>query len=393
MRIVIAPDSFKGSLSAFEVAQAIAQGVHQVLPDAETVLVPMADGGEGTVQSLVDATGGEFVCVMVTGPLGTPVPAFFGLLGDGETAVIEMATASGLPLVPPHQRNPLLTTTRGTGELIRAALDHTRCPADGARKLVVGLGGSATVDGGAGMAQALGARLTDSDGREIGPGGQELRRLAHIDVRDLDPRLARTKVVVACDVDNPLTGPRGAARVYGPQKGATPEMVEVLEKALAHYAAVVAADLGLAVRDVPGAGAAGGLGAGLLAFLHAQLQPGVEIVLEATGLRQHLQGANLVITGEGQLDSQSVFGKTPIGVARTAQAEGVPVLAIVGSTGADYEAVYAYGIDAVLSIPVRPMSLGDAMSNSPALLTEAGARAMRLLLLGQRLAGEASSDV
>ena len=379
MRIVVAPDSFKGSVSALEAAQALASGVRQILPDADLDIVPMADGGEGTVPSLVDATDGQIVRATVVGPLGTPVSALFGLLGDGQTAVIEMAAASGLPLVPPHQRNPLITTTRGTGDLIRAALDA------GARKIIVGLGGSATVDGGAGMAQALGVRLTDEAGQEIGPGGGELRRLAHADVSGLDPRLAETEVVVACDVTNPLTGPRGAARVYGPQKGATPAMVEILDEALAHYAAVLAADLGVAVRDVPGAGAAGGLGAGLLAFLHAQLRPGVEIVLEATRLREHIRGADLVITGEGQMDGQTVFGKTPIGVTRTAQAEGVPVLAIVGGTGDDYDAVYAYGIDAVLSIPVRPMSLGEAMSNAPALLAEAGMRAMRLILLGQRL--------
>ncbi len=377
MRIVIAPDSFKGSLSAGEVAQAIARGVHQVFADAEVRLVPMADGGEGTVQSLVDATGGQIVRLTATGPLSTPVRACLGLLGDGETAVIEMAAASGLLLVPPDQRNPLFTTTRGTGELIRAALDR------GARRLIVGLGGSATVDGGAGMAQALGARLTDDAGHEIGPGGQELRRLAHVDVQGLDPRLAQTEVVVACDVDNPLTGPHGAARVYGPQKGATPEMVEVLDEALAHYAAVLARDLGMAVQDVPGAGAAGGLGAGLLAFLHAQLRPGVEIVIAATRLRERIRGADLVITGEGRMDGQTIFGKTPIGVARAARAEGVPVLAIVGGTGEGYEAVYAHGIDAVLSIPVRPMSLDEAMTQAPALLAEAGARAMRLLLLGQ----------
>lgn len=379
MRIVVAPNAFKGSLPAQDVAQAIAHGVHQVLPDAETILVPVADGGEGTVQALVAATGGQIVHVTATGPLGAPVPAFLGLLGDGQTAVVEMAAASGLSLVPPHERNPLLATTRGTGELIRAALDA------GARTIVVGIGGSATVDGGAGMAQALGAHLVDRAGHEIGPGGGELRRLAHVDVRGLDPRLAQVQVVVACDVDNPLVSPRGAARVYGPQKGATPEMVEVLEEALAHYADVIASDLGLTVGDVPGAGAAGGLGAGLLAFLHAQLRPGVAIVLEAVGLREHVRGADLVITGEGQLDGQSIAGKAPIGVARVAQMENVPVLAIVGGTGDGYEAVYDHGIDAVLSIPVRPMSLDEAMSNARMLLVEAGARAMRLLRVGQRI--------
>lgn len=379
MRIVIAPDSFKGCLSAREVAQAMAAGVRQVLPHAELDLAPMADGGEGTVQALVDATGGRMIQVPVTGPLGTPTPAFLGLLGDGQTAIIEMAAASGLPLVPPDQRNPLVTTTQGVGDLIRAALDA------GARRLIVGLGGSATVDGGAGMAQALGVRLTDAAGREIGPGGGALRQLAHVDVSGLDPRLAQTEVVAACDVTNPLTGPRGAARVYGPQKGATPEMVEILDNALAHYAAVLAHDLSVDVRDAPGAGAAGGLGAGLLAFLRARLRPGVEIVLEAARLRERVRDAALVITGEGRLDGQTVYGKTPIGVAQVAQAAGVPVLALVGGTGDDYAAVYHHGIDAVLSIPVRPMSLDEAMAHAPALLTEAGMRAMRLLLLGRRM--------
>jgi len=259
VKIVIAPDSFKGSLTALEAANAIEDGFRRVFPEAEIVKVPMADGGEGTVQSLVDATGGRIVKRIVTGPLGDKVEAQFGILGDGKTAVIEMASASGLPLIPPHKRNPMVTTTYGTGELIKAALDMD------CRKFIIGIGGSATNDGGGGMAQALGVKLLDKDGNDIPFGGKGLLKLNRIDISTLDPRIAESEIVVACDVDNPLTGPRGAARVYSPQKGATPEMVEILEKALERFAEVVKRDLGKDVKNIPGAGAAGGLGAGLMA--------------------------------------------------------------------------------------------------------------------------------
>lgn len=358
MKIVIAPDSFKESLSALEAAEAIEKGFKQVIPDAEYVKVPMADGGEGTVKSLVDATGGEIISRTVTGPLGTPVEAFFGVLGNKKTAVIEMAAASGLHLVPAEMRNPLLTTTRGTGELIAAALDH------GVKHIIIGIGGSATNDGGAGMAKALGVLLLDGNGAEIGEGGGALKDLVSIDISRLDPRIAGLTMEVACDVDNPLTGAKGASAIFGPQKGATPEMVKQLDQNLAHYAAIIERDLGKEIREVPGAGAAGGLGGGLLAFLPSELKRGVDIVIEATGLSQIVSDADLVITGEGKIDGQTIFGKTPIGVAKTAKKHGVPVIGIAGNVADDSKAVHEHGIDAVFSIVPGIVSLGDAFMNA-----------------------------
>jgi len=374
MKVVVAPDSFKECLSAEAVARAIGRGVRAAAPDAEVVEVPMADGGEGTVRALVAATGGTLHRATVTGPLGEPVEAEFGLLGDGATAVIEMAAASGLPLVPPSRRDPTRTTTRGTGELIGAALDL------GASRLIIGIGGSATVDGGAGMAQALGARLLDESGRDIGPGGGELSRLARLDVSGLDPRLAGVACEVACDVDNPLLGPNGAARVYAPQKGATPEAVAVLEANLARFADVVERDLGVSVRDVPGAGAAGGLGAGLMAFLGARLRPGVQIVIEATGLREKLRGADLAIVGEGKLDAQTAHGKVPVGVAEVAAEAGVPVVAIAGSLGDGYEAVHEKGVAACFAILDRPMSLEEAFARAEELLARTACEVVRVFV-------------
>lgn len=344
MKIVIAPDSFKESLSALQAARAIEKGFRDVFPEAEYVLIPMADGGEGTVQSLVDATGGTVIEKRVTGPLGEPVDAFFGLLGDGKTAVIEMAAASGLHLVPNEKRNPLLTTTRGTGELIRAALDK------GVEHLIIGVGGSATNDGGAGMIQALGGRLLDQKRQEIAPGGGHLSELAEIDLSSLDSRLKKVKIDVACDVDNPLTGPNGASAVFGPQKGATPEMVRQLDENLSRFADVVEQTLEKSIRHVPGAGAAGGLGAGLLAFLDAELKRGVEIVLEAVQFQEHVKDASLVITGEGRIDGQTISGKTPIGVAKAAKQYGIQVIGIAGSLSEDSDIVLKHGIDALYSI-------------------------------------------
>lgn len=344
MKIVIAPDSFKESLSAFQAARAIEKGFRDVFPEVEYVLIPMADGGEGTVQSLVDATGGTVIEKRVTGPLGEPVDAFFGLLGDGKTAVIEMAAASGLHLVPNEKRNPLLTTTRGTGELIRAALDK------GVEHLIIGVGGSATNDGGAGMIQALGGRLLDQKRQEIAPGGGHLSELVEIDLSSLDSRLKKVKIDVACDVDNPLTGPNGASAVFGPQKGATPEMVRQLDENLSRFADVVEQTLEKPIRHVPGAGAAGGLGAGLLAFLDAELKRGVEIVLEAVQFQERIKDASLVITGEGRIDGQTVSGKTPIGVAKAAKQYGIPVIGIAGSLSEDSDIVLQHGIDTLYSI-------------------------------------------
>ena len=359
-KIVIAPDSYKESLSALEVAQAVAAGFRQIFPDAEYVLVPVADGGEGTVDAMVAATGGRRETVVVSGPLGERVEAFYGLTGDGATAVIEMAAASGLALVPPARRNPLRTSSRGTGELIRAALDA------GARRFILGIGGSATNDGGAGMVQALGARLLDAEGRELDGSGGDLARLERIDVSALDPRLAECRIEVACDVDNPLTGPRGASAVFGPQKGATPEMVQVLDANLAHLARIVERDLGVSVDRVLGAGAAGGMGAAMLAFFGATLKPGIEIVTAAVDLDAHVRDADLVITGEGRIDFQTVHGKTPIGVARVAKRHGKAVIGIAGSLGANVGVVHEHGIDAVFSVLSRPCTLEEALGDAAA---------------------------
>ena len=374
MKIVIAPDSFKECLSAREVARAMARGVRDAAPKARIACVPMADGGEGTVEALVDATGGRFVSARVTAPLGNHIRARFGLLGDGRTAVIEMAEASGLPLVPLRKRNPLVTTTRGTGELIAAALDRR------VKKILIGIGGSATNDGGAGMASALGVRLLDVKGRPIPPGGGGLARLARIDVSGLDPRVRGVNIEVACDVTNPLTGRSGASAVYGPQKGATPAMVRVLDGNLARLARVIRRDLGLNVARLPGSGAAGGLGAGLVAFLGARLRPGVEMVVDAVGLVGTLRGADLVITGEGRMDRQSAFGKTPVGVARAAKKLGIPVVAICGSIGDGAEAVLTRGIDAYFAVTPRPMPLDESMRRAPELLRTAASQVVRLWL-------------
>lgn len=358
MKIVIAPDSYKESLTAMEVATAIESGFKQVLPNAEYVKLPMADGGEGTVQSLVDATGGHIVSVEVTGPLGQKVEGFYGLLADGLTAVIEMAAASGLHLIEPEKRNPMLTTTYGTGELIKAALDA------GVKHIIVGIGGSATNDGGMGMAQALGVRFIDTQGSELGCGGGALAQLARIDLSGLDARLSEVKLDVACDVDNPLCGPKGASQVFGPQKGATPEMVLQLDQNLAHYAAVIAQTNGKDVIDQAGAGAAGGLGAALLGLFDATLRPGISIVMDAINLSEVIRDADLVITGEGRIDSQTIHGKTPIGVARIAKQYNLPVIGIAGSIAKDCAVVHAHGIDAVYSVVLGATDLPTALEEA-----------------------------
>ncbi|MDD4701900.1 MAG: glycerate kinase, partial [Desulfovibrio sp.] len=344
MKIVIAPDSYKECLSALQVATCIESGFREVFPDAVYVKVPVADGGEGTVEAMVEATGGQCVAVTVKGPLGGPVEAFYGLTGDGTTAVIEMATASGLELVPPEKRNPLKTTSYGTGELIRAALDA------GARKFILGIGGSATNEGGAGMLQALGVRLLDADGHEIEPTGLGLGKLASIDMSTFDARLKECVIDVACDVDNPLCGPRGASAIFGPQKGATPELVQQLDGYLKNFAAITLRDLGVDMSEISGAGAAGGMGGGMYAFLGGRLRPGSEIVTEAVGLDAMVRDADLVITGEGRIDGQTAFGKAPMGVARVAKLYGKAVIAIGGSLRHDAGVVHKHGIDAVFSI-------------------------------------------
>ncbi|MHA6308415.1 glycerate kinase [Hafnia sp. HMSC23F03] len=358
MKIVIAPDSFKESLSAMQVAEAIEQGFSEIFPQAEYIKLPMADGGEGTVESMVAATGGERVHVNVTGPLGQPVNGFFGWMGDDETAVIEMAAASGLHLVAHEQRNPLITTSFGTGELILAALNH------GARKIILGIGGSATNDGGAGMMQALGAHFHDIDGKELHVGGAALAQLASVDLSQLDARLAQTDILVACDVDNPLCGAKGASAVFGPQKGATPERVKQLDAALQHYGEKIELATGKSVLNVAGAGAAGGMGAALFGLLNARLQPGIEIVTEALKLADAVQGADLVITGEGRIDSQTIHGKTPVGVARVAKRYDIPVIAIAGGMTPDYSVVHQHGLDAVFSVLNRIQTLPEALEDA-----------------------------
>ena len=378
MKIVIAPDSFKESLTAAEVADAIEAGFLQVIPDAEYIKVPVADGGEGTLQSLVDATHGRLIDATVTDPLGKPVRASFGVLGDGRTAVVEMARASGLELVAATDRNPLVTTSFGTGELIKAALDL------GVDKVIVGIGGSATNDGGAGMMQALGARLRDENGSELCYGGAALAGLAGIDVSTMDKRLETVEFIAACDVENPLTGTYGASAIFGPQKGADAGMVLQLDKSLSRYAEIINKDLGVDVDQTPGAGAAGGMGAALLAFMNADLKPGIDIVMDAVSLAKQMKGASLVVTGEGRIDGQTARGKTPIGVARIAKIDNIPVVALAGCVGDGVEAVYEQGIDALFSVVHGAVSLDEAFSYASDNLTRSARNLAAVLQLSLR---------
>ncbi|BCK23004.1 glycerate kinase [Vibrio cholerae] len=377
MKVVIAPDSFKESLTAKQVCDAIQAGLARVWHDAKFVAIPVADGGEGTVQSLVDATQGRLVEVKVMGPQGKRVEAFYGMLGDNQTAVIEMAAASGLHHVPLVQRDPKLTTSFGTGELIRHALDQ------GVTKLIIGLGGSATNDGGVGMLAALGARFTNADGDPIQLTGGGLRELTHIDLQDFDPRLQNCDILVACDVNNPLCGDKGASAVFGPQKGATPEDVQLLDGTLRQFGLLTEKVTGKMVLESAGAGAAGGMGAALLAYAQARLRPGIEIVLETVQLAHQVSDADLVITGEGRIDSQTVHGKTPMGVAKVAKRFDVPVLALCGCTGDNYQAVYQCGIDAVFAAVPRAMSLDDALKESDFNLADLAENVARLWVLSK----------
>ena len=376
MKVVIAPQTFKGSISALDAARAMSEGVRRVVKDAETVLVPVADGGDGTLETLVESSGGKIHTSEVTGPLGERVVAEWGAMGDGRTAVIEMARTSGLALVALENRDPLAATTYGLGEIIRDAIEV------GFRSFVVGIGGSATNDGGAGMAQALGVRILDNGARDLPPGGAALAQLDRIDMSGLDPRARESQFSVACDVSNPLTGPEGASAVYGPQKGATPDIVVQLDAALAHFAEIVRRDIGVEINDVSGAGAAGGLGGGLIAFLGGTLRAGVDIVLDAVELDRHLEGADLAITGEGQMDFQTVYNKAPIGVARLAKAHGIPVIAISGSLGQGFTDVHEHGIDAALAITSAPMTLDHASENAAELIAAATEQVLRLMQVG-----------
>lgn len=358
MKVVIAPDSYKETLSSLEVADAIEMGFKSVFPAWDYVKCPMADGGEGSVEALVAASSGKFIDAHVTGPLGQTHKAFYGISSDGKTAFIEMATASGIELVSDAMRNPLLATSYGTGELIQHALDL------GVVHLILCIGGSATNDAGCGMMQALGVSFKDVEGKELGFGGKALEDLASIDISGLDNRLSKCQIEVACDVTNPLCGPNGASNIYGPQKGATVEMVNILDSALLHFSNVVEQELGVSINSIPGAGAAGGMGAAFYAFLNAELKSGIDIIINAVGLDELIRTADLVITGEGRLDSQSINGKVPIGVASLAKKRALPVIAIAGALGDDIDAIYIRGIDAAFDSVYKLTTFDDVTQNA-----------------------------
>ncbi len=386
MKIVIAPDSFKGSLTSIEAANAIAKGFLRVFESAVVEKIPMADGGEGTVEALISATGGSLRRLRVTGPLGENVDSFYGVLGDGRTAVIEMAAASGLTLIEKNKRNPLVTTSYGTGELIRHAIH------DGFRKIILGIGGSATNDAGAGMAQALGVRFLDDSGHDLPWGGLSLKNLARVDLSGIDSRVNETGIVVACDVDNPLCGPRGASAVYGPQKGATSAMIPELDGALKNFAYVSKSATGREAAEVPGAGAAGGMGAGLLFFTNAVLKPGIQIILEATQMKQRVMDADLVITGEGMTDSQTSFGKAPAGIGKLASEYSKVAICLSGGLGSGVESILSHGIDAFSSIAPGPITLDECISHATDLLEAAAFRFALAIKAGMALSNRVVSQ-
>jgi len=388
MKIVIAPDSFKGSVSSAAACEAIAEGIRRVLPKAQIVSIPMADGGEGTVDALVQSTGGGVRTVRVTGPLGAPVDAAYGILGAIEskdksktmTAVIEMSAAAGLTLVPRKKRNPLHTTTHGVGQLIRDALDQ------GCRDFIIGIGGSGTNDGGTGMAQALGVRFLDQNQNEITDPmtGERMGRVDSIDITQLDSRIAESNFVVACDVQNPLLGPTGATRTYGPQKGADAEKLEILENNMTHIITQIEKLVGKTIRNIPGTGAAGGIGASLIAFTDAKLQSGVDIVLRYSHFGDHAARADLIFTGEGRIDGQTVYGKTIAGVATAAQKLNIPVIALAGTIVPDAHKVLDIGVSAYLPITFGPITLEKAILNAHANLANTAEQVMRIILINKK---------
>jgi glycerate 2-kinase len=382
LHILIAPSGFKESLGAPEVADHIAQGVLRAMPDAQVVQAPMVDGGEGFTEALVKVTKGTMHAVTVTGPVGQPVESFFGILGgrSKKTAVIEMAAAAGLRLVPRDQRDPTKTTSYGVGELIRAAL------AAGAQRILLGCGDSGINDGGAGMAQALGARLLDAQGKEIGQGGAELARIAKIDLSGLDMRLKGVQLDAAVNWHNVLLGERGVARVFGPQKGATPAQVEILDAALINYSGRIFEATGIDMGSAPGGGASGGLGAAFAGLLGGLLHPRFDIVMSYLELDRLIEEADLVITAEGSLDGQTPFGKIPAEVARRAKLRGLPVIALAGTIGKGVTSNFEYGIDAFASILKRPCSLDEAIVKAGSLLTRAADDAVRMMMVGMKLA-------
>ncbi len=375
MKILIAPDSFKHCLTAMKVARYLEEGIHKILPEADTKILPLADGGEGTVRALVDATGGNIYSVRVHDPLMRKIESFFGVLGDNKTAIIEMAAASGIELIQPEERNPLKTTTYGTGELIKAALDRN------CTKIIIGIGGSATNDGGAGMVQALGAKLLDKENKHIKKGGLGLGNLSKIDVSTLDKRIEKCDITVASDVENVLSGPNGATMVYGPQKGANAEMVEKLEQNLKHYANKIENFTGKQIRNTKGSGAAGGLGAGLIAFTGAEIKPGFQVVSEIVNLKRKIKWADYIITGEGKIDYQTQYGKTPFGVAKMVKKYSKTVIAIAGTLENRYEELYQKGFDLILPIIEKPMTIEQAIQEAPVLLQRSGKRIARILSL------------
>ncbi len=377
--IVIAPDSFKESLTAKEACESIREGILEIMPRVNIMMIPMADGGEGTVQSLLDATIGKRISVLVHDPLGRKIESFFGILGDGKTAVIEMAAASGIELLTNREKDPTVTSTHGTGELIRAAMD------EGCNKILVGIGGSATNDGGAGMVQALGGQLLDENGFELTPGGGQLSKLAKINLNNLDPRLKSTEIVVASDVDNPLLGEKGASKIFGPQKGAKYQEVKELDENLTHFAEIVENHIDKQFRDFPGAGAAGGLGFGMMAFLNAQLKPGFEVIAQQTGIEDFIKKSDLVITGEGKIDSQTRYGKTPYGIAMLAKKNMVPVIAFAGKVESNAKEMYKDLFDKIIPIANTGISQEEAMKNAAALLRMATAKEMKQYIRKKKL--------
>ncbi|MFA9398234.1 MAG: glycerate kinase [Clostridiaceae bacterium] len=374
MKIIIAPDSFKGSLSAKEVADNVEIGIRRVLEKVEIVKVPMADGGEGTVQSLVDSTNGRIIELIVTGPIFKKVNSFYGILGDGKTAIIEMASASGLPLLNDEEKNPMNTTTYGTGELIKDALDK------GCRKIIIGIGGSATNDGGVGMLAALGIQFLDENSKEIKPIGGELNKISSINMDKVDKRINECEFISACDVDNPLVGKNGASYIFAPQKGATEAQVKTLDANLNHYADIIEKTLNISVANYKGAGAAGGLGAGILAFLNGNMQKGIDIVIQTTNLEEKIKDADLIITGEGMIDYQTQFGKTPYGVCLLGKRYNIPVIAIAGGLGKKYRELYDLGFKSIFSIVDKPMKLEDSIKNSDRLIQDVSERIMRIII-------------
>ncbi|EEH97236.1 glycerate kinase [Clostridium tertium] len=377
MKVVIAPDSYKGSLTAMEVANSIEEGIIKYNKNIEVVKVPMADGGEGTVQALVDATGGKIINLKVCDPLLREIDSFYGILGDGKTAIIEMAAASGLNLLHKNELNPLITSTYGTGQILNDAIEK------GCRKIIVGLGGSATNDGGAGMLRALGIRFLNKDGRDIPEGGGVLKNLYKIDKKNFNTEILKCEIIVACDVDNTLCGINGATNVFGPQKGASEDDIRILDEGLSEYSKIIKREFGVDVLNVSGSGAAGGTGAAFL-VIGAKLESGVDIVIRETNLVEALKDSDIVFTGEGRIDFQTKFGKAPYGVAKEAEKFGLPVIAICGEIGEGYDELYNHGFTSIFSIVNKPMTLEDSIKDSKKLINDVSERVIRLICEGDK---------